>query len=136
TGPLQRVSADGGDAVVIARPDSAHGENALRFPQFLPDGRHYLFVGLPPHRGQMDTFVGELGSDKRRLLMTAATSPTFDGSHRLVFIRGDRLMAQEFDAGAARLSGQPVAIGPGPLLSGAAGAPGVSLSSTGLMTRT
>jgi Tol biopolymer transport system component/tRNA A-37 threonylcarbamoyl transferase component Bud32 len=135
-GPLQRVSADGGDPVVIARPDSVHGENALRFPQFLPDGRHYLFVGLPPHRGQMDVFVGELGSDKRRLLMTAATSPSFDGSHHLVFIRGDRLIAQDFDPGAAKLSGQPVAIAPAPLLAGFSGAPGVSLSNNGIMIRT
>jgi Tol biopolymer transport system component/tRNA A-37 threonylcarbamoyl transferase component Bud32 len=135
-GPLQRVSADGGDATVIARPDSAHGENALRFPQFLPDGRHYFFVGLPPHRGQMDVFVGELGSDKRRLLMTAATAPTFDTSHRLVFVRGDRLMAQDFDAGAATLRGQPEAMGPAPLLVGFAGAPGVSLSNNGVMIRT
>src|SRR5262249_105592 len=98
-------------------------------------GRHYFFVGLPPHRGQMDVFVGELGSDKRRLLMTAATCPTFDGSHRLVFIRGDRLLAQEFDPAAAKLSGQPQAIGPRPLLSGFAGAPGGSLSNNGILTR-
>jgi hypothetical protein len=136
TGPLQSVSADGGEAVTIARPDSAHGENALRFPQFLPDGRHYLYVVLPPHRGQMDTYVGELGSGKRRLVISAGTSPSFDGSHQLVFIRGDRLMAQGFDPGAARLKGQPAPIGPAPLLSGAAGAPGVSLSSNGIMTRT
>src|SRR5206468_1918679 len=64
TGPLVRVSPDGGDPVEVARPDSARGETALRWPQFLPDGRHFLFVTLPQHQGVFDTYVGSLDSMK------------------------------------------------------------------------
>jgi eukaryotic-like serine/threonine-protein kinase len=135
-GPLERVSADGGEATVIARPDSAHGETALRFPEFLPDGKHYLFVSLPPHHNRLDTFVGELGSSRRVLLTTAGSLPWYDAAGYLIYVRGDRLVAQKFDAGSRKITGSPMPLESAPQLQGAAGAPGISTSENGIMIRT
>ena len=41
---LLRVSAAGGVATPITVVDRARGENNHRLPQFLPDGRHFLYI--------------------------------------------------------------------------------------------
>ena len=49
-GPILRVSAMGGAADAVPGSDALQGGN--RFPQFLPDSRHYLyFVAEPAIRG-------------------------------------------------------------------------------------
>jgi Tol biopolymer transport system component/tRNA A-37 threonylcarbamoyl transferase component Bud32 len=135
-GPLERVSAEGGEATVIARPDSTHGETALRFPSFLPDGKHYLFVTLPERHSQHDTFVGELGSSRRTLVTSAGSLPWYDASGYLIFVRGDRLVAQKFDTGSHKLVGIPVPLESAPQLQGFSGAPAVSTSRNGIMILT
>ena len=42
--PIFKVPASGGQAVPITRLGTAQGENSHRQPEFLPDGRHFLFV--------------------------------------------------------------------------------------------
>src|SRR5207245_2494388 len=41
TGPLLKVPATGGEAVAITRLET--GQSAHQFPQFLPDGRHFIY---------------------------------------------------------------------------------------------
>jgi Tol biopolymer transport system component len=108
SGPLCRVSADGGEATVVARPDSARGETGLRFPYFLPDGRHFLYTSLPRKSGNLEIYVGALDSSPPRRLMSASWSPVYADPGYLLFVSGDRLVAQPFDAGTLRLSGTPV----------------------------
>ena len=45
-GPIARVSANGGDATPITKLNSARGERGHRYPQFLPDGSHFLYVAV------------------------------------------------------------------------------------------
>ena len=134
-GPVMRVSAEGGEPVEIARPDSTKHETALRFPEFLPDGRHYLYVGLPPKRGMFVVYLGELGSKERKLLLTAGSRPVYAPPGFLVFVRGGRLVAQRFDAGTRKLAGNPIPVGAAPQLAGYAGMPAVSVSRNGILTR-
>ena len=51
-GALMRVAATGGDPVAVTTLDASRQETAQRFPQFLPDGKHFLFVELPAINGQ------------------------------------------------------------------------------------
>src|SRR5262245_60034949 len=50
-GPLYSVSAAGGELRPVTTLDSSRHETAHRFPWFLPDGRHFLYVSLP-HRAR------------------------------------------------------------------------------------
>jgi GrpB-like predicted nucleotidyltransferase (UPF0157 family) len=52
-GPLSRVSASGGEPEVVTR--IVQGHLSHRFPQFLPDGRHFLFFvqGSVAHAGNL-----------------------------------------------------------------------------------
>ena len=50
-GPLQSVPADGGAVKGVSR--LVQGQASHRWPQFLPDGRRFLFfsLGVPDQRG-------------------------------------------------------------------------------------
>ena len=45
-GPIFRVPASGGSPQQVTVLDSTSGETAHRFPQFLPDGEHFLYAAL------------------------------------------------------------------------------------------
>src|SRR5262249_35232522 len=45
-GPLLRVPASGGTPAPATQLDDAYGETGHRFPQFLPDGRHFVFTAV------------------------------------------------------------------------------------------
>jgi Tol biopolymer transport system component len=114
TGPLLRVSADGGEAVEVARPDSARRETGLRFPCFLPDGRHFLYVGLPRRQGSFDVYLGTLGSKEHKRIMAAGSAPVYAEPGYLLFERSGRLAAQLFDTHKLQPMGKVVPLGDAP----------------------
>src|SRR5438093_5466334 len=107
TGPLMKVSAEGGEPTEILKPDSTRHETALRWPEFLPDGKHFLFVSLPAHQGVFDVSVGSVDSRDRKRVMTSGAAPVCAGPGDLIFVRNGRLTAQPFDLGALKVVGQP-----------------------------
>ncbi len=104
-GLLYRVSAAGGDARPL-RP-LAQGETAQDAPQFLPDGRHYLYlsIGNPPN--QQGIYAASLDSNDRTFIVATNTNAAYLLSGQLLFTRGSTLMAQPFDIGSLKLSGEP-----------------------------
>ncbi len=105
---LYRISAGGGEPEQVSWPDSAHGESAHRFPYFLPDGDHFLYVALPPGPEGFDVYVGSLHSRKRVKILTANSSAIYAEPGYLIFGRSGHIMAQRFDARSLKLSGLPV----------------------------
>jgi serine/threonine protein kinase len=132
-GSIVRVSAGGGESAAITRPDSAKGETGLRWPEFLPDGKHYLFVSLPSHQGSFEVYVGSLDSNEREHLLTSAAAPVYVSPGYLLIVRNGRLMAQRFDASRLQTVGEAVPLGEAPPLSGSAGARAASASETGVL---
>ncbi len=131
-GPIERVSENGGEPEPVTVLDEARGETAHRFPQFLPDGRHFLFSVLPAREGKFETWVGSLDSPERRLLLSAATGVTLAPGH-LLYARGGKLIAQGFDAKAIQLKGEPVPLGDAVNGTDSSGGPIASASSTGAL---
>ncbi len=123
TGPLTRVSANGGEAVIVASPDPTRHETALRFPCFLPDSRHFLYVSLPRRKGGFEVRVGTLDSKENARLMTADSAPVYAEPGYLLFGRGGRLLAQRFDPSHLKLSGEAASLGNVLPLSQSEGAP-------------
>jgi len=117
TGPLLRISASGGEPVQVSWPDPARHEAAHRFPWFLPDGEHFLFVSLPAGPEGFDVYAGSLGSREVTKIMTAGSAATYAEPGYLLFRRSGKVMAQRFDARALKVEGDPVALADAPPVS-------------------
>ena len=111
SGGLMRVSASGGDPVAVTTLDASHQETAERFPQFLPDGKHFLFVELPGTNGQYQISVGSLDSKTRTRLRTAEGAAVYAAPGYVLFPLHSQLAAQRFDAGTLALQGEPLLLG-------------------------
>jgi Tol biopolymer transport system component len=100
--PLMRVSANGGDVPVGVRTLTP-GQGSARSPQFLADGRHFLFYVQGENHG---IYVGELGhADSHRLL--DADAAIYAAPDRLLFVRQRKLYAQTFNQARTELTGNP-----------------------------
>jgi Tol biopolymer transport system component len=124
--PMMRVSAGGGNAVLL--PGSEPGQGGNRFPQFLPDGRHFLYyMADAPKRG---VYVGTLDAPERRKLFDADSAAVFVPPALVLFIRAGTLVAQRFDPVRLTLEGNTVALADGVNVD-TVGIAAVSASATG-----
>jgi Tol biopolymer transport system component len=106
--PINRISAAGGEATPITTVDLAHGVFSRIFPQFLPDGRHYLFfspAGQKPGTRMMG--VGSIDSPEQKHLLNLDFTAIYAPPGFLLFRKEATLMAQRFDAVKLELSGDP-----------------------------
>jgi Tol biopolymer transport system component len=143
SGSIYSVQWDGGEAAEVIAPDTSRGDVGLRFPSFLPDGRHFLYLAWGQRRvpgrpaGQLpglQVYVGTLGSRKGKALTAKTQSlPVFAAPDLLVATVGDHLVAQRFDQSALELVGNEIRIGDAPMLSVFDGAPAVSVSTNGIL---
>ncbi len=103
-GPLFRVASAGGPAT----PASTDAQISHRFPQFLPDGRHFLQFALGSE--QSGVYADSLDDKSRKALMRTNTSAVYAPPGYLLFVDGDTLLSQVFDAERLEMSGQPFLI--------------------------
>ena len=105
-GALFKVAATGGTPVQITKIDSAK-HDSHRWPIFLPDGRHFLYLAIT-HRRVSDPedaiYWGSLDGTESRMVMPSLANAIFSQGH-ILFLRGNQLMAQEFDADRGVLRG-------------------------------
>ncbi|HEX7779776.1 MAG TPA: protein kinase, partial [Vicinamibacterales bacterium] len=92
-GGLFRVSANGGDPTPVTTLDAGAKETGHRFPQFLPDGEHFLYAALPVRAGKFNIFVGSLGTGAREPLAQMENVPVFAEPGYLLFLRKGVLVA-------------------------------------------
>jgi serine/threonine protein kinase/Tol biopolymer transport system component len=102
---LYRVSAAGGDAKPLRA--LAEGEVAQMWPQFFPDGKHYLYLSIGNAPNQQGIYAASLDSNDRKLIVATNTKAAYVQSGQLLFTRGNVLMAQPFDPESMKLSGEP-----------------------------
>jgi serine/threonine protein kinase/Tol biopolymer transport system component len=101
---ILRISETGGEPSAVTRLGGA-SEPTHQFPQFLPDGRHFLYYTLdakPPgvHVGQLD------GAETKRLL-DADSPAVFAPPGYLLFLRQGTLFAHAFDPVRLEPTGTP-----------------------------
>ncbi|PYQ35283.1 MAG: hypothetical protein DMF55_07720 [Acidobacteria bacterium] len=116
SGPVYRVSADGGkvtEATVYGSMDSTH-----RYPHFLPDGRHFLYLVRHGGAGRgrdPEVRVGSLDSKDSKLVLNVASNVVYASGH-LLYVREGALVAQEFDPERLTVKGEPVTLVPDVLM--------------------
>jgi eukaryotic-like serine/threonine-protein kinase len=133
TGGLFRVSGEGGEPAELVHPDASRKETGLRFPQFLPDGKQFVFVSMPQRQGSYEIYLASLASKDRVLLMRAGAVPVWADPDYLVTMRNQRLVVQRFDLAAGKLVGEPQELGDAPTIQGPDGVRLVSASQNGIL---
>ncbi len=100
TGAIYRVSAAGGVVSPTTTQANASSEASHRWPRFLPDGRHFLYLATsaPAFRGTESAaiYVASLDSKERKLLLRIGSNVDYAQGH-LLYLRDRTLMAQPFD---------------------------------------
>ena len=103
-----RVAATGGTAAPVTR--LAAGQGSHRWPQFLPDGRRFLFLMAT---GQPDThgiYVGSLDGGEPTRVMPAETAAAYAAPGYLLLVSQGVLAAYPFDAARATVAGEPMPV--------------------------
>ena len=116
-GPLYQVSTVGGKGAPVTTLDETRGEVAHAFPQFLPDGRQFLYLAASSRPDGASIRAGSLDSTESKVLLSADTSaayaPVLPGRPpSLLFVHNGSLMAQAFDWRSLELSGERILIVP------------------------
>jgi Tol biopolymer transport system component len=107
---IRRVPASGGDVTDVVVPSSK--AQILMAPQFLPDGRHFLFtlLDLSAPSGSI-VMIGDLQSSSTRRVTTVDTVATYAAPGYLLYPREGTLVAHRFDSDRLELVGDPVVVG-------------------------
>jgi eukaryotic-like serine/threonine-protein kinase len=109
---LYRVSSSGGTPAQISSPDLSRKEQSHRWPQFLSDGKHYLYLAanFGGQKGVDAIFVGSLDSNEKRFVVEATANAAYAEPGYLLFYRDRTLFAQRFDEKRLAVTGEPTSI--------------------------
>lgn len=96
---LMKVSPDGGVPEPATTLNADKKQSSHRFPSFLPDGRHFLYVTQPePQPNLMTIEIASLDDPVGRPLVMARNAPRYAPPGYLLFAREQALLAQRMDA--------------------------------------
>ena len=114
SGPLVRVSANGGVPVAVGKLDASRAETTHRWPDFLPDGEHFLYLGRNLSSEKTAAlYVGSLDGSPARRIAEQSGGGRYAWPGFILYVRNTILLAQKFDAHSLALVGDPVPIASG-----------------------
>ena len=110
-GRLYRVSPAGGAMAPVTALDEALGETGHSWPEFLPDGRHFLFLARSTQsENDCVIYLGSLDSPDRVRLFASGSQAVYASPGYLIYMQGNTLLAHSFDLRTLRVAGEPMAI--------------------------
>jgi eukaryotic-like serine/threonine-protein kinase len=105
---VYRISAEGGKSAAVTTLDAQ--ETGHFWPNFLPDGQHFLYLAWSGQAANRALFVGKLDSKDKTRLMAAESNAAYAAPGYIVFHRESSVFAQPFDPKKLEFSGKPVHI--------------------------
>jgi len=106
---IYKVPAGGGTPVAITKKPPKDG--TARNPNFLPDGKHFLFAYRDDTNSAKPAsiYAGSLNGEPQKMVVEEGSNAYYyDG--RIVYFRDGNLVTQAFDPDSLKVSGSPVAI--------------------------
>ncbi|MGH9442440.1 MAG: protein kinase domain-containing protein [Thermoanaerobaculia bacterium] len=110
---ISKVSAAGGTPQKVTTLDPA--DEAHRWPVFLPDGDHFIFLVDAARTEGHWIGLSSLSSGNTTHLGHAVSNFAFSPTGHLLYVKAGSLVAQPFDGKRLRFSGDPVPVGENPL---------------------
>jgi dipeptidyl aminopeptidase/acylaminoacyl peptidase len=128
--PITRVSTRGGAPETVTEVSASSGPDH-RWPQFLPDGKRFLFSSSLGTAETNGVYLGSLDKTPPVRLVASEGGGRFAGPDRLLTIRQGALQAYSFDPASATVRGEPVLLAHG--FAGASASGGFAASDTGVL---
>jgi Tol biopolymer transport system component len=111
TSGLSRISAAGGTVTAVTRLNPGAGQHSHRWPQFLPDGRRFVYLALSTGAAGGAIFVASLdNAGEPRRLLQATSNIALLGARHLVVTRERSLIAQPIEPVRVELAGESALI--------------------------
>jgi hypothetical protein len=122
------VLAQGGVPTAVTK--LADGETAHSSPQFLPDGRRFLFLAEGKQPG---IHVQSLDTGERTFVTNSIGRAAFAAPGILLYLRDATLLAHRWNLQTLQLEGEPVSIAEDVRSGGSNGRNAFSVSATGVL---
>ncbi len=106
--PIWKVPAAGGTRVLAVVQDPAKKETTVGWPQFLSDGRHYIYLVTGEKPEDSAYWIASIDSAEKTKLAPAQTLVQYAPPGYLLFVRDRTLVAQPFDAARRKITGEAV----------------------------
>jgi len=103
--PLFQVPASGGTSVAVTQMDPKYTTH--RWPWFLPDGKHFLYVAAnhnDPTSPDTAVFFASLDGKENRRLVSSRSNAIYDTGF-LLYVRDNTLVAQPMNASSGQFQG-------------------------------
>ena len=105
---LYAVPARGGPVSRLTRLDHTALDVAHAWPQFLPDGRRFLYQVISPDKTRAGVYVGSVDAPGSTRLLDSVSAATYVAPGFLVYLQHGMLLAEAFDAANLRFGGRAV----------------------------
>src|SRR5712691_830514 len=127
-----------GQPTPVTRLNAADHEIRHSAPQFLPDGRHFIYFVQSERPENSGIYIGSLDSKSTHRLTNANANGVYTkarGAYYLLYTRDTNLMGQAFDVTTGDLGGTPFVVVPRLLIGFGGGYPraAVSVSQNGVL---
>jgi eukaryotic-like serine/threonine-protein kinase len=106
-----RIAASGGTVVPVTKLDTPE-HTTHRWPNFLPDGKHFLYLAADhadPRGATTEIYVASLDGKLNRPLMHSFAKAEYASGY-LLYLHGTTLMAQPFNADKLEFTGDATAV--------------------------
>lgn len=111
-GALLKIPATGGDPDPVTELDTSRVQGTHRYPVFLPDQKHFLYLARSTVAGTPEDtkiYAGSLDGGDAKEIIKAESNAVYANGY-LLFTRERTLLAQGFDPDTLEVKGDPVAI--------------------------
>ena len=108
---IYRVSDGGGQLVAVTKAKTPGIYAGGRWPFFLPDGKHFLYVGTEGNDFRGRLYAASLDSSEAKLVVDENSAAVYANGH-IFFMKDGNLVAQPFDPNRLSVNGNPFPVAP------------------------
>ena len=112
-GRIHRISPGGGKPVALTALDKARDESSHRWPEFIGDGRHFVYAAQSRRSGNDGIYLATLDGDTPvrldPILSQARYARTREGEY-LLYVKEKSVQARRLNLGARRMEGPEVTL--------------------------
>jgi len=105
TDGILRVPASGGTPTAVTTVDKSRGERTHLFPEFLPDGRHFIYLSASAASSSSAIYAASLDGGVPKRIIESTSMAKFAPPSTMLYVRDASLFAQQLDLDRLELTG-------------------------------